>query len=409
MVMWAPYAAGVTRRSGRQARSLALAMDPDPTPTPPATASQDRVLTVPQGTFVLRVHPERPRLQVRAWDAADEYVLDHVHLAVPDAARVLVVGDRAGAVTVPLAAAGATVTAVGDSVLAQEALRLNLAANGVTAPVQQLPSTTDALEGPVDLVVVKVPRSLAMLEDQLRRIRPALGPDTVVLGAGMTRHIHTSTLDVFAAVLGPTTTSLARRKARLIHCVPDPDLDPGPSPFPTRYELQDGATVVSHADVFSQGRVDAGTRLLLDNLPDTSAMTTAVDLGCGDGVVGLRLAQANPGLQLVFLDESHMAIGSARATMAANLPGREDTYLLGDGMDPVADASVDLVVVNPPLPTTTPWATRSPGTCSPVRVGHCARVGRCWWSATAIWPTTPSWPACSGAAGRSPATRGSSC
>jgi 16S rRNA (guanine1207-N2)-methyltransferase len=107
--------------------------------------------------------------------------------------------------------------------------------------------------------------------------------------------------------------------------------------------------VHGHAGVFSQGRLDVGTRLLLEHLPDTSGVAHAVDLGCGDGVVGLALARANSAMHLTFLDESHMAVASARATMAANMPDRADDFVVGDGMSPLADGSVDLVVVNPPF------------------------------------------------------------
>ena len=37
----------------------------------------DRTLVVPQGTFELHRHPERPRSTLRAWDAADAYALRH--------------------------------------------------------------------------------------------------------------------------------------------------------------------------------------------------------------------------------------------------------------------------------------------------------------------------------------------
>jgi 23S rRNA (guanine1835-N2)-methyltransferase len=344
---------------------------PDPSPHP--------VLDVPQGRFALPHTPQRGRGTLRAWDAADELVLHHLAERSDHAVgRVLVVGDRAGALAIPLAAGGAAVASLSDSWLAHRALAANLIAAGLAVDaVVPLPSTAEgadegedrggsilaALGGPPDLVIVKVPRVTALLEDHLRRIRPALVPDgrpggATVLGAGMTRHIHTSTLAAFSAVVGPTTTSLARKKARLIHAALDPDLDPGPVPPPARHLVPAGLpaaglTVVSHAGVFSHGRLDAGTALLLSNLPTPGPGSHAVDLGCGDGVVGLALAATEPTVRLTFLDESHLALASARATMAASLPDRAaaglDAFVVGDGMDPVPDGTADLVVVNPPF------------------------------------------------------------
>ncbi len=41
-----------------------------------------------------------------------------------------------------------------------------------------------------------------------------VGGATVVVGAGMVKHIHTITLEIFEKVIGPTVTSLAKKKAR---------------------------------------------------------------------------------------------------------------------------------------------------------------------------------------------------
>ena len=62
---------------------------------------------------------------------------------------------------------------------------------------------------------MRVPKSLALLEDQLLRLAPAVHEGTVVVGTGMVKEIHTSTLQLFERILGPTRTSLAEKKARL--------------------------------------------------------------------------------------------------------------------------------------------------------------------------------------------------
>lgn len=82
----------------------------------------------------------------------------------------------------------------------------------------------------------------------------------------MVSEIHTSTLKLFERILGPTRTSLAVKKARLIFCTPDPRLARTPSPWPLRYALPDdvgvlaGRTVTNHAGIFCAERLDIGTR-----------------------------------------------------------------------------------------------------------------------------------------------------
>lgn len=187
----------------------------------------------------------------------------------------------------------------------------------------------------------------------MRRLRPALGHTATVLGTAMAKHIHTSTLTRIESVLGPTSTSLARRKARLVHVTPDPSLDPGPSPFPVVHDVdvRDGEVVrvVAHAGVFALGRLDLGTRLLLANLPAITPGSSVVDLGCGDGIVGLTVGGRHPDVEVIFTDESYMAVASARAGWAHAHGDRPARFLVADAMAGIADESVDVVLVNPPF------------------------------------------------------------
>ena len=84
----------------------------------------------------------------------------------------------------------------------------------------------------IDVLLVKIPRSVALLEDELRRVAPLLHDESIVVGAGMTKRVHTSTIELFQNIIGPTVTSRSVKKARLILTKPDPALDAGPSPWP---------------------------------------------------------------------------------------------------------------------------------------------------------------------------------
>ena len=64
-----------------------------------------------------------------------------------------------------------------------------------------------------------LPRQLALLEQQLRALREVVTPETRIIAAAKARDVHNSTLALFEKILGTTTTSLAWKKARLIHCV----------------------------------------------------------------------------------------------------------------------------------------------------------------------------------------------
>ncbi|MEU1532481.1 methyltransferase [Streptomyces fagopyri] len=310
-------------------------------------------MTTPWAEYALTRFPEDPRDQLRAWDAADTYLLRHLaENGISLSGTVVVVGDRWGALTTALSQHRPT--QITDSFLTQEATRANLARNGAAADAARLLTTQDAPPDRIDVLLVRVPKSLALLEDQLHRLAPGVHEETVVVGTGMVKEIHTSTLRLFERVLGPTRTSLAEKKARLIFCTPFEGLAREPNPWPYRYELPDGVgtvsgrTVTNHAGVFCADRLDIGTRFLLQHLPRVRGAERVVDLGCGNGIVGTAIALADPAAEVLFVDESYQAVASARETYRANAEGAAE-FLVGDGLTGIPAESVDLVVNNPPF------------------------------------------------------------
>ncbi|MFG2219662.1 methyltransferase [Streptomyces sp. NPDC048685] len=316
-------------------------------------------LTTSGAGFELTRHPEDPRDPLRAWDAADEYLLRRLEGAdgadpVDLSGAVVVVGDRWGALSTVLA--GHRPVQITDSYLAQRATLANLGRNGMDADAVRLLSARDTPPDRIDVLLVRVPKSLALLEDQLHRLAPAVHPGTVVIGTGMVKEIHTSTLKLFERIIGPTRTSLAVKKARLIFCTPGAGTPRTPSPWPYRYDLPDGLgpvsgrTVTNHAGIFCAERLDIGTRFFLGHLPARSGADRVVDLGCGNGVVGLSAALANPEATVTFVDESYQAVASAEETFRANTgPDAKAEFVVGDGLAELPPASVDLVLNNPPF------------------------------------------------------------
>lgn len=292
-------------------------------------------------------HPPTKDGSLRAFDAADQLVLAEVAGRIEAGVRALVVNDSFGALAVPLAAAGAEVTVWTDSVLAEISSLKNLETNSLD-PVSFVPSTAIPV-GTFDVVVIKVPKTLAFLEEQLVGLRSCIDETTLVVGAAMVKHIHTSTLAIFEKVIGPTVTSLAKKKARLIHPTLAVDIEAIP-PALTRYRTDGGVECVNRANVFSHGKLDIGSRLLLAHLPFVDDGAEVIDLGCGNGVLGVSLAGTFAGGSITFCDISHAAVSSAEATWEASLGGDDRArFLATDLAAPVDDGSVDLVLINPPF------------------------------------------------------------
>jgi len=311
---------------------------------------QRKLLVVPQGEFSLQRNPDDERLQ--AWDAADEFLLNHVDETrlLSGNSRVLILNDAFGALAVALA--NHTLYSWNDSFLAQQALRDNLLANGYPLDQVRTNSTIDFPGAGVDCVLIKIPKTLALLEHQLYALRPLLHHDSRVVAAGMARNIHNSTLSLFETILGPTSTTRAIKKSRLILVERDHSINEGQSRFPDSFELhvERDYQIVNHASLFSRDRLDSGSQFLLEHMPMGEQYRQIVDLGCGNGVLGLIAAALNPGSSLLFCDESYMAVASARENFDnAFATTREAEFRVADCLQGVDSESRDLVLINPPF------------------------------------------------------------
>lgn len=309
-----------------------------------------KTLLVPQGEFELTRNPPDDNLQ--AWDSADEFLLNHINdLQVLSAqGKLLVLNDAHGALAVALA--NYPIYSWNDSFLAQQALRDNLVANGYPAEQVKTNRGIDLPAVAVDYVLLKIPKTLALLEHQLYALRAVLHHDTYIIAAGMSRHIHKSTLELFESILGPTTTTRARKKSRLILVERDHSIIEGQSRFPDYYELQVDRNyrIINHASLFSRDRLDRGSQLLIEQMPISERYQRIVDLACGNGVIGLIAASFNPGADLLFCDESYMAVSSARENFhAAFGPDRSAEFQVGDCLQGVPGDSRDLILLNPPF------------------------------------------------------------
>jgi 23S rRNA (guanine1835-N2)-methyltransferase len=293
--------------------------------------------------------PEQSDDPLQAFDAADEYLLNHVAehgLNLQD--RVLILNDSFGALAVSLAP-HATVVSSTDSFLGVQALGKNLTRNGQAFDAVPVIPASEPLTGVFDWVLIRVPKTLALLEEQLIRLQGKLAPGARVVAAAMIKHLPRSAGELLEEYVGPVQASLAVKKARLLFVTPE-DRPAQPSPYPTRYWLDDPKIeLLNHANVFCRDGLDIGTRAFLPFLPKNLGSARVGDLGCGNGVLAITSALANPDAQYTLVDESYMAVQSARENWRAALPDREAMIIAGDGLAEHAPDSLDVVLCNPPF------------------------------------------------------------
>lgn len=297
----------------------------------------------------LRRYPDVEAENLHAVDAADRLILDTVQHWP---AEVSVWGDHYGALTLGALERGAqTVRVHTDSLTAQRALRANLErlAPQWETRIQILPAA-EALHN-ARLVLLALPRGLDVLDEAAALIANHADPQVIVHAGGRIKHMNLGMNQVFSQRFAHLDVSLARQKARVLTArVPLTQQPAADFPVRSRHRVNaQGFELVAGAATFGQARLDPGTRLLLENLPDLSDYDTLVDLACGNGSIGIYAALSYPGLRVLASDHSASAVHSTRSAAHANGLAERIEAVQDDGLSRLADSSQPLVALNPPF------------------------------------------------------------
>ncbi len=307
------------------------------------------IFNTPFAQLDLSRYPEQNNSPLQAFDAADAYLLKHLSSCeLPSSTRCLILNDNFGALAASLAA-HMQVHSSGDSFLAHQALRDNLNNNQLNSYPIDIIQSDQPFSGPYDCVLIRVPKTLALLEEQLIRLQSHINQDTIIIAAGMVKHLPRSAGDLMERYIGPVQASLAEKKARLLF-VTATDKPKSESPYPSEYQLdKPKLSLRNHAGVFCREALDIGTRFFLPHMPKNLGDAHVADLGCGNGVIGIVCALSNPQAQLRMIDESYMAVQSAQENWQEALGERSVTVYAGDGLGAEQPETLDVVLCNPPF------------------------------------------------------------
>ncbi len=297
-------------------------------------------------------YPQQHSQDLRAWNAADELLLDYASEQSNAAPHILIINDEFGALACGILAmpqfAQSQITWLSDSFIAQQALKQNLAANQLDQQRLNIISSTAELPA-AELILMRLAKSLNYLEYQLISLQKILRETTKFACGAMLKNLPKSVFSLFEQHLGNVTTSLAKKKARILfghyqqkHSV---------MPYPKRWQIAEYQwQLKDHANVFCFGKFDIGTRFMLQHLPATN-IEKVIDLGCGNGLLGLRALELYPKAQVQFCDESNMALASAQNNVNLNHPDHltRCSFSQDNALQHQARDSADLILCNPPF------------------------------------------------------------
>ena len=293
----------------------------------------------PTGTYQLVRPGINPKQSLKAWDAADEYLISVLNEQFSTDRKVAILNDQFGALGTCLN--HFTGYWVSDSFCAHQALKTNLLKNNITknyqcvTPLSEWPETDS-----INTAVIKLPKNLSYLTFLLEKCQ-ANNINTVYI-AGMIKHLPKTILQ-FLQKYGIVERLPFKKKATIYQLTIDKLIE---SPYPKRINIS-GLNISGHANVFGRDRLDPGASFVLESLDKLPNAHKVADLCSGSGILGVAYLNKFPESDMHFIDESHMAVISSQESCELNISPKQ-TYHWDDGLTN-CEENFDLIICNPPF------------------------------------------------------------
>lgn len=275
---------------------------------------------------------------LRAWSAADEYLISAFDALEHQWEQLSIYHDRFGYLACQLHTARPTIIITHKS--QENALAANYKANGISALKSNDPLT--ALPNKTDVVLMKVPKSLGLFQLFLEHIAQNSTDDVVVICAFMTRHFTTNMLEVAGKYFEGVEQSRAVKKARLLTLTKKKPTTPGQLLTESTYKEQ---VYQQYFGVFSADHIDYATQFFLEHVQIEDGDERILDLASGNGVIGNELLKELPNAEMHLLDDSFLAVASAKL----NVQGDKVHHHYANDLSSFEPDSLDLIVTNPPF------------------------------------------------------------
>lgn len=297
--------------------------------------------------YTLKRYPPTDDRSLRVASAADELLLSYAAIYLASAPATLspwLLHDRFGLLATCLHPRKPWFIASFRS--QEKALASQLAENKIPTEEVRLLHLFEELPRS-SLGLMRLPKSLDLFECYLASFARAASADAELVVGFMTRHFSAGMLAVAQRYASTIEQSKASKKARLLHL--KGFIQDSPAPQSMIREIDFADTIYQqYYGVFSAEHIDYATQFLLANWPSIALPPEPqiVDMACGNGIIGYELKRHYPTAKVSFVDDFYLAIASARLN---NKVADQHEFLYNDSLDPLVDATTDLVVTNPPF------------------------------------------------------------
>ena len=290
-------------------------------------------------------YPETSNKSLRAWSAADEYVLLKVKELEQTPKKIAIYNDRFGFLSCTLNEHRPLV--VVDRKSQQRSIELNMKINEQQWDQKQLHLTLSELPEKVDIGIINIPKTMDLFELYLNHLSRSLSENGIAICSFMTKYFSPQMLSIAGKYFEEVEQSRARKKARLLILKkktkrPKKELI---HTIPYAFEEEGKEELRQYFGVFSSGNIDYATQLLIEKLKLGSEDKKIMDLASGNGVIARAIQLKDPEAEIHLMDDSLLAIESSKL----NLDPVNTHFHWNDTLKDFEANYFDLIISNPPF------------------------------------------------------------
>ena len=294
-----------------------------------------------QKSFHIKRYPETGNRSLRAWNAADEFLLDILADVSLPLRKMLIVNDRFGFLSALLH--DKEPFSVISYKSQERACALNLIHNRIQVDETLWVNPLEPWPMEIEAAVIKIPKSMELFRFYLHKISQSLTDDGVIYAAFMTRFFTPKMVSVAKEYFEEVEQTKAWKKSRVMvlqkkRSLPKHD-------FIHQISMEDNGILKNYPGVFSAHSVDTASRLLIENMQLDEPVKKVLDLASGNGVLAVSIVKRFPEVEMHLLDDYYLAVESSKL----NINGGSCYFHYDDTMDGFESDYFDLIVSNPPF------------------------------------------------------------
>ncbi len=295
------------------------------------------------GRKILKIvrYPLSNNKSLKAWNAADEYILKYIDENSVDITNAVVFNDRFGFISSFLSELSLKI--IIDSKSQEKAIYSNFKLNKLDISNSNFLTPLSKLELPIKLSIIKIPKSMHSFRLYLQQLSEALDEDSTVICGFMTKYFTHQILDIANEYFEEVEQSLAWKKSRLLILSKPKQFKE--SSIINEIALNDTTSIRQYYGVFSGNNIDHATQFLIEHINIRETDNRVLDLASGNGILAFAVNEKKKDCEIHLVDDSFLAIESSKL----NINGENIHFHYSNNLTEFEDNYFDFIISNPPF------------------------------------------------------------